>query len=343
MNKTILLSLLFFFFFNSFIAAQNENVDTLFVAFWNLQNLFDTEDDPQTEDEGFLPSSEKEWTQERLDKKLYNLSRVIRLMNNGKGPDVIGVCEVEHKALLDSMVNKFLPDFDYDVAYMESPDERGIDNGLIFKNNFLKLLNSSADTVFLSDKDNTRLILQVDLSLNKETISFFVNHWTSRGGGEIKSEPKRINSAETLRNNIDKILETDSNSKIIVIGDFNDEPDNKSIADVLSAGKLFCDSSGYSNSYLWNLSYQQFSGGAGSYRYQDDWNMIDQIIVSKNVIYGEELNYVCGSYEVFKPYLLQTHTGKFQGTAFPTYRGNRYLGGFSDHYPVTSKFLIKKK
>ena len=343
MNKIFFITLLILYFFNSFAASQNKNNDTLFVAFWNLQNLFDTKDDPLTKDEEFLPEAEKEWTQERLDKKLYNLSRVIRLMNNGKGPDVIGVCEVEHQSLLDSMVNKFLPDLNYGVAYMESPDERGIDNGLIYKKNIIKINNITADSVYLSETDKTRLVLEVQLKYNEEILTFFVNHFPSRGGGEVQSEPKRIKAAEVLRKNIDEIYALDPDAKIIVIGDFNDEPNNKSIAEVLLAEKYFCDSSNYSSSKLLNLSYQQFSEGVGSYRYKDDWNMIDQIIVSKNLIDGEELNYVCGSFEVFKPYLLQTHTGKFQSTAFPTYGGSRYLGGFSDHYPVTAKFSVVKK
>lgn len=343
MNKTFFISLFALFFFNSFAAAQNINDDTLFVAFWNLQNLFDTEDDPLTKDEEFLPSAEKEWTQERLDKKFYNLSRVIRLMNNGNGPDILGVCEVEHKALLDSMVNKFLHDLEYDVAYMESPDERGIDNGLIYKKNIFELVNVSADSVFLSAQDKTRLLLKVVLKANDELLNIFVNHFPSRGGGEFESQPKRIKAAEVLKKNVDIILNSDQLANVIVIGDFNDEPNNKSIAEVLSAEKYFCDSTSYSNSLLLNLSYEKFNQGIGSYRYKDDWNMIDQIIVSRNLIDGKVFNYVCGSFEVFKPFLLQTHTGKFEGTAFPTYGGNRYLGGFSDHYPVISKFIIKKK
>ena len=123
--------LIILFLFNSTCNAQEE--DTLYVAFWNLQNLFDTVDDPEKNDESFLPDGDMEFTPERLDKQMYNLSRVIHSMNSGNGPDLLGVCEVENQAVLSSIVNKFLPELDYKIAYLESPDNRGIDNGLLFE------------------------------------------------------------------------------------------------------------------------------------------------------------------------------------------------------------------
>ena len=125
--------------FSNFACAQQTN-DTLFVAHWNVENLFDTIDDPKTEDEEFLPSGAKEWTDERLDKKMYNLSRVIRSMNDDNGPDILGVSEVEHQALLDSMISKYLSDKSYKTAYLESPDGRGIDNGIIYNSKDLHCL-----------------------------------------------------------------------------------------------------------------------------------------------------------------------------------------------------------
>ncbi len=130
--------LIIIFLFISTCDAQE--ADTLYVAFWNLQNLFDTVDDPEKNDESFLPDGDMEFTPERLDKQMYNLSRVIRLMNNGNGPDLLGVCEVENRAVLSSMVNKFLPELDYKIAYLESPDNRGVDNGLLYKKDKFKHL-----------------------------------------------------------------------------------------------------------------------------------------------------------------------------------------------------------
>ena len=123
-----LLNLLLIVFTLSNFSCAQQNDDTLFVAHWNLENLFDTIDDPKTDDAEFLSGSAKEWSEERLDKKFYNLARVIRSMNNNDGPDLLGVCEVEHQSLLDSMLNKYLKDKSYKVGYLESPDGRGIDN-----------------------------------------------------------------------------------------------------------------------------------------------------------------------------------------------------------------------
>ena len=327
------------------VPCQQQN-DTLCLAFWNTENLFDTIDDPAINDEEFLPNGEMEWTEDRLDKKMFNLARIIRMMNNGNGPDILGVCEVENQAVLAEMVNKYLSDLDYEIAYLESPDNRGIDNGLIFKSDKFKLLNVQADTVHLSDGWPTRLIFGVNLLTNEnKKITVFVNHWPSRSGGQIESEPKRIAAAQTLRNSVDRIFQADSNANIFVIGDFNDDPVNVSVLETLKAHPVKCDSlnSDYEFSpvgELFNLSYEKFENGVGSFKYKDTWNMLDQIIVSGSLIIGNDINYICNSLEVFKPDLIVTQSGEYEGTPFPTYGGRRYLGGYSDHFPVVAQFKI---
>ena len=327
------------------VTCQSQN-DSLYISFWNLENLFDTIDDPLTDDADFLPSGEIEWTLDRLDKKMYNLARVIRLMNDGKGPDLLGVCEVENQAVLDSMINKFLPDLNFKTAYLESPDNRGIDNGLIFKSEKFKLLNVQADTIHLSDGWPTRLIFGVNLLTNEnKKITVFVNHWPSRRGGQLESEPNRIAAAKTLRDAVDRIFRVDSSANIFIAGDFNDDPVDASILETLKAHPIKCDSLQSDNEFesgreLFNLSYEDFEKGGGSYKYKETWNMLDQIIVSESIITGNEINYMCNSFEVFKPDLIVTRSGQYQGTPFPTYGGRRYLGGYSDHFPVVAKFKI---
>ena len=339
--KTILLVILLFYFNCN---AQTE--DTLFIAFWNMQNLFDTVDDPEINDEAFLPNGEMEWTEDRLDKKMYNLARIIRLMNNGNGPDILGVCEVENQEVFAEMVSKYLSDLNYQIAYLESPDNRGIDNGLIFKSDKFTLLSLQADTVHLSDEWPTRLIFGVNLLTNEdEKITVFVNHWPSRSGGQIESEPKRISAAQTLRSAVDRIFSTDENANIFIIGDFNDDPVNVSLLETLRVYPIKCDSlptdfEMNSDGELFNLSYQSFEGGEGSYKYKDTWNMLDQIIVSGSIITGNNINYICNSFEVYKPKFIVTQSGNYEGTPFPTYGGRKYLGGYSDHFPVIAKFII---
>jgi predicted extracellular nuclease len=336
----------FIFILGSILVRCQPQDDTLYLAFWNTENLFDTIDDPEINDEEFLPNGEMEWTEDRLDKKMYNLSRIIRIMNDGRGPDLLGVCEVENQAVLEKMVNTYLSDLNYKIAYIESPDNRGIDNGLIFKSDKFTLLSLQADTVHLSDGWPTRLIFGVNLLTNDdEQISVFVNHWPSRSGGQVESEPKRIAAAQTLRNSVDRIFQADSNANIFIIGDFNDDPVNVSVLETLHAYPIKCDSLSTdfemnSKGELFNLSYQSFEQGGGSFKYKDEWNMLDQIIVSGSLIIGNDINYICNSLEVFKPDFIVTHSGQYEGTPFPTYGGKRYLGGYSDHFPVTAQFRI---
>lgn len=326
--------------------AQSTKEDTIYVAFWNLENLYNTVDDPLKKDEEFLPSGSKEWTEERLDKKNYNLARVIRLMGNGNGPDILGVCEIEHLDLLDSLIAKFLNDFNYRAAGLEAPDERGIENALIYNADKFTLLEVKGDTVRLADGYPTRLILECSLlSKMGDTLFVFINHWPSRRGGELESEKNRIEAARVLKKNVDFLFAKNSESKIIIMGDFNDEPVNVSISEVLNAQPVCIDSVNdeLKNTGLYNLAYNLFSNGEGSYKYQDKWNMLDQIIISGNFFNSKRVSYTCNTFEVFKPSIMVTRTGKFAGTPFPTYGGSRYLGGYSDHFPVQAKFIVKGK
>jgi len=332
-------------FVPALVTCQSQT-DTVYIAFWNLENLFDISNNPEINDEDFLPEGEMQWTDDRLDKKMFNLSRIIRMMNNGKGPDILGVCEVENQAVLDSMLTKFLPDLHYKTAYLESPDNRGIDNGLIFKAEKFKLLNVQADTVYLSDGWPTRLIFGANLLSNEnKKITVFVNHWPSRSGGQLESEANRVTAAQTLRNSVDRIFQTDSIANIFIIGDFNDDPVDVSVLETLVAHPVKCDSLNLdyeieSGNELYNLSYEAYEKGEGSYKYRDTWNMLDQIIVSESIVIGNDFNYICNSFQVFKPELIVTRSGQYEGTPFPTYGGRRYLGGYSDHFPVTAKFKI---
>lgn len=321
---------------------------TLYVGFYNLENLFDTDDDPLTDDSEFLPDSPKEWNQERLERKMFNIARVIRSMNDNQGPDILGVCEVEHEFLLDSMNNQFLRDINYKSISPNSPDGRGIQTGVMFKASKFKLLETYTDTVKLSGRSRTRLILGVALLFNNsDTLYFFVNHWPSRRGGQEESEPNRIIAAKTLRAKVESILYKKPSAKIFIVGDFNDEPNNVSILEHLKAKPFQCQvedetklTSIDDETDLFNLSYQKFIDGVGSYKFQDDWNMLDQIIVSRDLIVGDRISYLCNSFEVYNPEFIVTKSGKYKDAPFPTYGGNRYLGGYSDHFPAVAKFKI---
>lgn len=344
MNRFFKYLLLFtILFITNKVTAQT--YDTLSVAFWNVENLFDIEDDPNKQDEEFLPDGKNEWTKERFDNKLYKLSRIIFTFNNNKGPDILGVCEVENEFVLNELVKKYLPD--YKIAHRESPDNRGIDVALLFKEQLFDLVDIKGDTVTLPDKYPTRLILNVKLKLKnnfKNEISVYVNHWPSRRGGEEASEKNRIAAALTLKKSVNNELQQNKNSKIIMMGDFNDEPTNKSITESLGAIPLYCDSLKVENGIsIYNAAYHAKMLGIGSYKYRDDWNLIDQMMITSSVVFGKELKYLCGSFNVLKPELMTTKSGKYKGAPFPTYAGPRYLGGYSDHFPIEIKLLSKRK
>lgn len=340
----ILLSLISFVFSTSSTAQIH---DTLYVAFWNLENLFDTVDDPEKNDEQFLPDGDREWTEERLDIKMYKLARVIRSMNNYYGADILGVCEVEHQSVLEDLTSKFLADINYKIAYLESPDKRGIDNGLIYNADKFLVLSVSGDTVHLANNWPTRLVLKVKLLTTwNDTLTVFVNHWPSRSRGRELSEPNRISAATTVRKSVDEEFSNNPNAKIMIIGDFNDEPSDISLLNSLKALALNCESpvsiSEVAGSDLYNISYSDYNDSLGTYLYRGDWNMLDQIIISGKLITNPAFSYVCNSFEIYKPYYMVTGSGRYKGAAFPTFGGRRYLGGYSDHFPVVAKFFISR-
>jgi len=346
MKKLYLILLINLIFLSSLSYAQSKD-DTLFIAFWNLENLFDTIDDTEKNDGQFLPDGDNEWTDERLDIKLNHLARVIRSMNNSNGPDLLGVCEVEHQSMLDSLI-RYLDDINYKIAYVESPDKRGIDNGLIYNSDIFELLSVKGDTVHLKDNWPTRPIVNVKLIYKSlDTLSVYINHWPSRSRGREMSEPNRIAAASTLRKSVDEEFAVNTNAKIIVFGDFNDEPTNLSVLETLNANPFKCDSINAEYLFntkgeLFNTSYQAYEDGLGTYKYRGDWNMLDQIIISGDLITNPDFYYICNSFNIYKPQFIVTRSGNYKGTAFPTYGGRRYLGGYSDHFPVTAKFLIKR-
>jgi predicted extracellular nuclease len=348
MKKTILLLLFPIFIFSNCgektVKKSNETFDTSFyVANWNMENLFDTVDDPNKADEWFTPSSEINWNEEKLEHKLANLARVLKFMNNGKGPDILGVEEIEHEELLTNLIQKYIKKSNYSVAYAESPDKRGIDNGLIFNRDLFDLSLVEPLRINLADGKITRDILYVKLKsrITNEELHIFVNHWPSRRAGLHKTEKYRNTAAKTLLNKINKILSIENSANIIVLGDFNDLPSNNSISNILKAGEINCNNVDNNNN-LFNVSYKMFQKGKGTYKYKDHWNMLDQMIISRSLLDKKNTDYKCNSFEIIQPSFMITKNGKYKGTARPTFGGRKYIGGYSDHFPIGAKFHTVK-
>jgi exonuclease III len=264
-------------------------------------------------------------------------------MKNGCGPDIIGFMEVENITVLKPLAYKFR-DRDYIIAHRDSPDERGIDNALFYDRNKFMIDRLEVIPVDLGNGDKTRDILHVSLSVKStgQIIHLFVNHWPSRVGGTEKSESKRIKAAEVLKTAVAKLQSADPDASVIIMGDLNDEPSDISVKDTLNAQPFNCKSGKHGNSELFNLAYEEFENGMGTLMYRNDWEMFDQIIINGNLYDGKGIDFICGSFNVVKPPFMVSKDEKDHGAPIPTFRGKTYTKGYSDHYPVSAEFSIKK-
>jgi predicted extracellular nuclease len=322
---------------SSSLAAQEKNKDVLSIVFYNVENLFDTIDAPDIEDEEFTPGSEKNWNQEKYQKKLEDLSRVLSSIMKDELPDIIGLSEVENKTVLEDLIETgALKKGKYKIVHQDSPDGRGIDVALLYRKNELKDMDYKTIRIdFPFDLElKTRDILHVEgLARDGEKIHFFVNHWSSRWGGMLESEPKRIECAFNLRKTLDDILSREENPRFIIMGDFNDEPTNRSVMEVLGAANK---RKNINPEDLYNLYYNSHNeGDKGTYNYRGTWNMLDQIIVSYNLI--ERPGYYSCSYDgagIFKEDWMLYETRDGIKVPNRTYGGPNYYGGISDHFPV---------
>lgn len=344
-TKSIFICLLFTLMSAASSLTPAQKKDTLTIAFWNVENFFDTLNTNGKYDEEFSPASKKHWTSERYQTKVLHLAQVIGDMNNKRGPDILGMSETETNGVVNDLANSTIKNLNYKVVRIQSPDERHISTALIYKSDNFDLLNAVGDTVHLENNHPTRLILHVSLlTKNNDTLHVFVNHWPSRLGGEEASEINRVAAAKILRSDVDNLLKSNPSANIVIMGDFNDEPDNNSIKRDLKAEEFICDSADYSYS-LHNLAWEKKRAGEGTLKYHDQWDLLDQIIVSSSDVQNahQSFHYLCGTFTIFKPaYMIET-SANFVGGPLPTYGGNRYLAGYSDHFPVYAKFISIRK
>lgn len=327
---------IFIFALTVFVFTQTWAQQKVCVAFYNQENLFDTIDNPNKNDSEFLPEGKYKWNTEKYLTKLNQMSKVIASMNNGKGVDFLGMCEVESiEALTDLIKNKQLAKMTYKTVFFEGEDERGIDNAFIYKSSLVKEVKGRSVVINSEgiDGDHTRNILVAEITLkNNEKVHFIVNHWPSRREGEKESEFKRIFVAGEVRKVCDEIYAKNANANIIVMGDLNDEPTNMSVIAALGASGA---ASKTKDKLLFNTMKQLAMEGQGSHKYKSQWSMLDQIIISANLLNPKsKVKFTEGSAQVYKQdFMLETNE-KYKGNPFRTFVGNKYLGGFSDHLPV---------
>lgn len=331
------------------ISSSKKEYKAHTVAFYNVENLFDLEDDPNTVFHDRTPRGEKFYTEEVYKLKQKNLAKVIADIGSdftGTTPTIVGLAEIENYNVLNDLVNQdALKDSEYSIVHYDSPDLRGIDVGLLYKKNAFTVTNSVSHRLKIFDardssrKLHTRDQLVVSGLLDGEKIHFIVHHWPSRSGGEARSLPNRIKAGEMNRQIVDSLLSIDPNAKIINMGDFNDDPVSPSVKEGLVT-KESIDNLGESDMY--NPMEAMFNRGVGSLAWRDSWNLFDQIMVSKNLVdkdYSSIRFYQAGVFN--KPYLA-TPQGRFKGYPYRSYSNEGWTGGYSDHFPVYI-YLIKEK
>ena len=335
--KKLAISLIMSCLLFGMVSAQ-QKVAVYSVAFYNLENLFDTINDPNTNDEEFLPDGNYRWGSLKYHNKLNNLAYAISKLATDKfcpnGPALIGVSEIENRQVLEDLIKTGdLASRNYGIVHFDSPDRRGVDVGMLYDRNQFEVDTATSTRLFIecSPRTLTRDQLLVSGRLAGEKVHVIVGHWPSRLGGEEKSRCRREAAAALARHLADSVLALDPQSKVIIMGDLNDDPDNLSCCEVLGAVKNPEDvqEGGYFNT-MWQLH----DKGYGTLGYQGQWNLFDQIIISANLVGKDRSTLKYFKSEIFNKDFLRQESGRYKGYPMRTHAQGRYLNGYSDHFPV---------
>lgn len=316
------------------------------IGFYNLENLFDTLDDPSINDEEFTPFGPKKYTGKIYFDKLSKLSTIISQIGadqNPDGPAILGVAEVENESVLKDLVQQpSIINRHYQFVHYDSKDARGIDVALLFNPKYFQVLASNKLFVQLpggsKDAYFTRDILWVRGQLDGEVINIYVNHWPSRRGGEERSAPARDAAAQVCRNHMDSILKADPNAKIIVMGDLNDNPTNNSVARIINAKAKERD---VKEKEMYNPWVELYKKGIGTLAYQDAWGLFDQILISYPWLSKSQSGFFFYQRYIFNKEFMVENIGRYKGYPMRTWDGNTYRGGYSDHLPTYISLLKK--
>lgn len=342
MNKKIYVIVAALLLVSTIVVAQKDKKPYT-VMFYNVENLFDIYDDPNVLDDEFLPEGPKNWTQAKYEKKLSNIEQVIFSIasENKSYPTIIGVSEIENRRVLDDIVSQpKLAKANYQIVHYDSPEARGVDVALFYRPDQFKYLWSVPIKTVVPEIPNfkTRDILAVCGTIEGELFLFFVNHWSSRRGGSEASEFLRVGAANTVKKYIDYQQILHPEVKIVIMGDLNDDPTNKSIYEVLGAKGKPSEVEPFG---MFNPFYAMLKAGYGSLGYQDSWNIFDNIIINENLLnatYGElkiQKAHKSKFYgTIFKRTFMVQQEGQYKNYPLRTYSGNAFLGGYSDHFPV---------
>lgn len=300
------------------------------IMFYNVENLFDTFDDPAINDDEFTAKGDKNWNYYRYKDKLNKIAKIIIAVGGWEAPALVGLCEIENfQVLMDLTAKTPLKKYGYQIVHQNSDDRRGIDVAILYRPE--KLVKKHHKSMKIGDDTFvTRDILYASFSTQqKDTLHFFVNHWPSRYGGKEFSAKKRVKVASVLKSKTDSLFRNNENPKIVIMGDFNDEPSDPSLASTLHAIPV---TSPIEPEQLYNLTFQDYRSGKGTLVYKEldhTWFLFDQMIVSGAIVEGQGMLTKGKKNTIFKPdWLLKN------GRPNRTYQGPIYRGGFSDHLPI---------
>jgi len=316
------------------------------IGFYNLENLYDTIDNPMVDDNEFLPNGPKKYNSEIYNDKLGKLATVLSQMGADQTPDgpaILGVAEIENDTVLKDLVkHPLIAKRQYAIVHYDSKDARGVDVGLLYNPKYFTV--EASDKLFVQlptgakDAYFTRDVLWVKGKFDGETIHLYVNHWPSRRGGEKRSAPGRAAAAQVCRNHMDSILKIDPNAKFVLMGDLNDDPVNVSLTKIIGAKP---EPEQVGSREMYNPWYNLYKKGIGTLAYQDAWGLFDQILISAPWLSKEQDGFFYYKHFIFNKEYMVENIGNFKGYPMRTWDGNMYRGGYSDHFPTYIAFVKK--
>jgi len=330
---------------NVFSQSKTQKFNIRTVAFYNVENLFDTIKNQRYDDDR-TPNGKDHYTSKVYWEKINHMARVISgigALKAKNSPTIMGLAEVENRTVVQDLLSThYLKDKDYGIIHYDSPDERGIDVALIYLKRYFKPVSQSKHTLYLKKangkRDYTRDQLLVSGILEGELIHIIVNHWPSRTGGEARSRPFREAAAALNVKIIDSLQLINPKAKIITMGDLNDDPTSPSLKKILkTVGKK----SKLKPKSMFNPTELLFKNGNGTLNYRDNLNLFDQIIISAPFVSKDYSSYRFYEANIYNPSYIITKKGRFKGYPFRSYSYSTYIGGYSDHYPIYI-YLIKE-
>lgn len=344
MRKLFLLAILL----SGSLILNSQSYRAGLIAFYNLENLFDTINTQGVNDEEFSSAGLDRWTSDKYRHKISNMALAISRIGEDDGwkggPAIIGVSELENRQVLEDLIaDPLLKESGYQIVHYDSPDLRGVDVALLYRTRYFRVTASTSNELKIFDDKGERVYTRDQLVVaglyDGEPMYFIVNHWPSRSGGELTTRPRRNAAADLTRHLVDSLLAIDNKAKIFVMGDLNDDPSNESLRKHLRAS---ADAGNLKEGELFNTMYPLYKKGIGSLYYQDNLNFFDQIVVSPSLVGKDYSSYKFYKAQVFNSSFLVQKDGQYKGYPLRTYVGTVFQGGFSDHFPVYV-IIVKKQ